>query len=306
MLRLNKHTVMNSLLLTIVFVSFSIFSTAKGTEELAKKLFEEGKYGEALPYFKELNVLYPNDEPFQYYYGACLTQTGNYSLKTRKLLLQASQGNVPTNVFFYIGENYHALNDFETAKTYYQRFAEYARKKELKAVNFDKIVEQCNTGVNPFATTSTLSTTQETQAEEPAITQPTNPTHSVDSVYSIHSVDSVYSVDSVDSVHSEIIPADTNRIEPLIVAQPIETTSKYTLQNNDTIPTSSAPITFATDTAKQVKPIEPEESYVEQIQVPSELLDTTFNFTLTSTIHYQIIGQFKTDTGKANNLVMNG
>lgn len=51
MLKLNKHIVLNTLLLTIVLLGASIFSTAQVTEETARKLFDEGRFGEALPHF---------------------------------------------------------------------------------------------------------------------------------------------------------------------------------------------------------------------------------------------------------------
>lgn len=243
---LNKHTVLNSSLLVIVFISFSIFSTAKGTEELAKKLFKEGKYSEALPYYKELNILYTDDELFQYYYGVCLTQTGVYGQKTRKLLLSASQGKVvPVNVFFYIGNNYHAQNNFELAKTYYQRFAEYARKNELKAVNYDEILDQCDAGVNPFEiknehVSDKILALKETDSI--IVLSPNNSSQSIDSVYSVNSV---HSIDSFP-------PSEQTKITDI------------------------------------------------GLKIPNELADTTFNFTLTSTIRYQIIDQFKTTKGKTS------
>lgn len=150
MLKLNKHIVLNTLLLTIVLLGASIFSTAQVTEETAKKLFDEGRFGEALPHFNELLKLYPNEHLFQYYYGVCLTETGQFGNTARKLLLQASQEKVPNNVLFYIGKNYHALNDFETALTYYARFDNYGKRKEKRSLNFQSIFDDCKNNINSF------------------------------------------------------------------------------------------------------------------------------------------------------------
>lgn len=49
MLKLNKHIIINSLLLVIVLLTTPFLAMAQGAEEAAKKLFDEGKYAEALP-----------------------------------------------------------------------------------------------------------------------------------------------------------------------------------------------------------------------------------------------------------------
>jgi cell division septation protein DedD len=92
---------------------------------------------------------------FQYYYGVCLTETNQFGLKTRKLLLQSAQEEkVPSNVFFYIAKNYHAVNNFETALQYYERFDDYARNKEKRRVNFKKFYNLCLNEENPFKDTA--------------------------------------------------------------------------------------------------------------------------------------------------------
>ena len=150
MFKLKKDIIFNTLLLTIVLLVLSIFASANGNQELANQLFKEGKYEQALPLFESLNQLYPNDETIQYSYGVCLTETNHYGQKAKKLLLQVSQNNMFPDVLFYIGKNYHAQQDFETAMDYYQRFEEKASKKMIKKVELKGIMEACVQNLIPF------------------------------------------------------------------------------------------------------------------------------------------------------------
>ncbi|MDA3878859.1 MAG: SPOR domain-containing protein [Prolixibacteraceae bacterium] len=147
---MSKHIVLNTLLLGFVFVFTINISQAQSNEELAKELFADANFAEALPHFEELYKLYPHDAWIQYYYGVCLTETQQFSMNTRKILLQSAQENVPGNVFFYIAKNYHALNQFDTAAQYYERFDDYARNREKRKLDFKTYYEACINNENPF------------------------------------------------------------------------------------------------------------------------------------------------------------
>jgi cell division septation protein DedD len=142
-------------------------SLAQSNEMLAEELFEDKEYTKALPHFKELLKLYPNEAMFQYYYGVCLTETNQFGLKTRKLLLQSAQDEeIPSNVFFYIAKNYHADNNFDTALQYYERFDDYARNKEKRRVNFKEFYNLCLNENNPFKDSAPQPTSY-TEPEKP-------------------------------------------------------------------------------------------------------------------------------------------
>lgn len=147
---MKKHIVLNTLLFGFVFVFATNILMAQSNEELAKEQFSDGEFAQALPHFESLYKLYPTDAWVQYYYGVCLTETNRFSLETRKILLQSAQDNVPGNVFFYIAKNYHAMEQFETARQYYERFDDYARKREKRKLNFDTYYEACINNENPF------------------------------------------------------------------------------------------------------------------------------------------------------------
>ena len=145
-----KYILNNMIVLLIVFLIQFNFAYATGNEEDGRKFIKKGEYELALPIFEELHILYPADPTFTYYYGICLTETGNYSLKTRKILLRSSLSEVPADVYYYIGINYQAQNDFQTAIAYYERFADMVKKRELKDYDVGSLKVDCENGVNPF------------------------------------------------------------------------------------------------------------------------------------------------------------
>ncbi|MDA3929042.1 MAG: hypothetical protein PF541_08785 [Prolixibacteraceae bacterium] len=262
------HIVINSLLLTIVFSTLSILSTAKGNEEQAKKLFADENYSEALPLYQELNLMYPNDATFQYGLGVCLTETMQYGQRAKKLLLQASLSKMSPKVYFYIGKNYHALNNFDVAKKYYTRFAENAKKKFQKDVNYKSIVKACYGGVNPFVISN---------ANEEV------------SVYVVES-------DTIPIIDSPVIISNTelDSVSPLINS----TTEKIELpeinQMVDTIVKADTIIT----TEPILKIEQNNEASISTKQISNELTDTIFSFILSSSIEYLKVDQFKTTDGR--------
>ena len=123
-----KHILINALLFIFVFSLIPISGKSDRKEENAIKLFQSKQYEEALPIFSELIKQFPTDTTLCYYTGVCLIETNRFGDEAKHLLQIASQGNVPVNVNFYIGKNYHAMNFFEPALTYYDRFKETGKK----------------------------------------------------------------------------------------------------------------------------------------------------------------------------------
>lgn len=147
----NKVNFLNTHFLLIGLMFFSTGMFAQTTEEKAIEYFNSGNYQLALPLMSDFYKLYTTDNDFQYYYGVCLTQTGKYGNTARKILLQSLHGNVPVDAYFYVGMNYHALNDFKNALKYYDIFADNARRKEKKAVNFKEFYSNAQQQINTLA-----------------------------------------------------------------------------------------------------------------------------------------------------------
>ncbi len=121
-------------------------------EENAIAFFKEGKYARALPVFEDLVNLYPKDKKLNYYLGACLIETKNYGLRARQALLTSVGKEQPGKINYYLGIAFHAENDFLTALDYYHRFEKEATIRSRKSVDYEKYIDLCEQGINPFIT----------------------------------------------------------------------------------------------------------------------------------------------------------
>lgn len=153
------------LLLTIGLSALNTGAFAQTDPEFkAKQLFEEQNYPEALPVFTDLVRLYPNDPELNYYYGACLVETGQFTEQAKTALL-LSNGSPKSN--WYLAQYYHAQRDWENAMTSYMAFQNNASEKDFKSVNFSQLFELCQQHINPFASSSIIK-----EAEADTIQQP--------------------------------------------------------------------------------------------------------------------------------------
>lgn len=119
-------------------------------EKNAIAFFEEGKFKEALPVFEDLVRLYPEDKTINYYLGACLIETKNYSVRARQALLASVNKDNPEKLNYYLGIAFHAENEFITALDYYARFEKEAKSKTKKALDYEHVIDLCEQGINPF------------------------------------------------------------------------------------------------------------------------------------------------------------
>jgi hypothetical protein len=147
---LKKHRIINTTVVLIVLLFSVLYTKAEGTEEDALKFFKKKEYALALPIYQELSTLHPSEAKFLYFLGVCHTETGNYDENTRKILLRASLNDVPNDIFFYVGKNYHANNEFETALEYYQQFENFGKSKQKKAFELSDLIQKTKNGENPF------------------------------------------------------------------------------------------------------------------------------------------------------------
>lgn len=156
MSNINKHIVLNSCLLTFVFVCLSFFSMAQLSQEQAAALFNKGKYSEVVEQYADLYRLYPNTPEIAYRYAVCLTETDQKGDFARKIFLKAMQHELPNDANFYLAKNYHALNNFEKALEFYHRFGDEAKKKVKKKLGFQTLIEAAQNNENPFSVVSEL------------------------------------------------------------------------------------------------------------------------------------------------------
>lgn len=117
-------------------------------EAEARELFDNGRYQEALPVFRDLIRLYPNDQNLNYYLGACLAET-NQLTDEAKRALDIAENEIPES-YFYLGKYFHVRSDWKNAIQNYERFKSKARKKSVKASSVEELISMCRRMKNPF------------------------------------------------------------------------------------------------------------------------------------------------------------
>lgn len=136
------------LLFCLLFIPDNILWSQTDPEAKAKELFDAGQYEEALPVFRELIRLYPNDENLNYYLGACLSETNQFTDETKRAL-DIAKKEIPES-YFYLGKYFHIRSDWKNAIRNYEQFKSDARKKSVKASSVGELLAMCRAMKNPF------------------------------------------------------------------------------------------------------------------------------------------------------------
>lgn len=132
-------------------------------ETAARQLFDNGNYADALPAFHGLVRLYPSDPDLNYYYGACLVETGQMNDTALDALMKA-QGQRKS--WWYLAQIYHSRSEWSKATDAYQAFTNVALPRDLKALQVDAMLDLCAQQINPF---------QSAEQETTAVSTPFQP-----------------------------------------------------------------------------------------------------------------------------------
>lgn len=119
-------------------------------EMQAKQFFNEGNYEKALPVFRDLARLYPDDEELNFYLGASLAETEEFT-DTTYSSLQIASAKFP-KAFYYLGQYFQATSDWENTQKSYQQFISTAKKKEVGNTRAKELLDMCQNQINPFKT----------------------------------------------------------------------------------------------------------------------------------------------------------
>jgi tetratricopeptide (TPR) repeat protein len=112
---------------------------------LAKQKLYGSDYTGALNLYKEVLVKNPNDAPVLYYVGLCHYFLNQYD-KASEHFLKAKEVNVNVNpeTYYYIGKIYHFDGKFDQALAEFNTYKSKASPKEMKDLDADLYIEQCN------------------------------------------------------------------------------------------------------------------------------------------------------------------
>lgn len=134
--------------LCFLFPNQSISQEITGNESVAMQYFKDKNYKKALPIFTQLINKSPDNAMYNYYYGVSLLKNNQYSTATKEALLNAAVDKTPSNSNFYLGNYFHALENWSEAIDFYKRYK--GSKLEHRELEYDKYLDLCTEHINPF------------------------------------------------------------------------------------------------------------------------------------------------------------
>lgn len=138
--------------LTIFFIGLFV-GLSSGQDNRATQAFQyfnEQNYAAAEPLFKSLIEENPELLTLYYYYGASRTENRKYSEYDLIQLLNANMNEAPALINYYIGTQYHALNNWEQALRHYNNFKLNTTEEEQAVLKLSEKIQQCHDKENPF------------------------------------------------------------------------------------------------------------------------------------------------------------
>jgi len=135
-----------------LFVPIQVFSHSEQDNDVANaiRLFDNEEFKQAEPIFKKLLNENPEHTMLNYYYGACRTENGHYSLTDLNHLQKANKEKTPGTINYYLGIQYHAREQWVQALKFYNKYKLAASIGEQSRVELAKKIQQCYAQVNPF------------------------------------------------------------------------------------------------------------------------------------------------------------
>ena len=161
---MDKALLLKRIIVPLILIFFSIHLSlgqqTVGKETLAIDYFQQGDFEKALPIFAKLAQSYPDNAMYNYYYGVSLIKNNIFETAAKEALLNSVVDKTPVNANFYLGNYFHALEQWGEAMDFYDRYAKVGTKQEKKSLKFASFVDLCQKKVNPFkpkkSTDSTL------------------------------------------------------------------------------------------------------------------------------------------------------
>lgn len=116
-------------------------------KQRAARYFQEGNYESAGAAYAQLIRQYPRDAMYRYYAGICNVERGRELETAVELLYFASTRGVPEDVYYYLGEAYRKMYDFERAKKYYITFDSEAPRSMARERDSKLLIRSVNSAM---------------------------------------------------------------------------------------------------------------------------------------------------------------
>ena len=111
------------------------------TLEQAKKWFTEGNFEEAKPVFAKVVKQSPANASYNFWYGACCFETGEYAA-SQPYLEKAAKRDV-INAFLYLGKLYYKMYRFDDAVENVETHIEWLEKKKRDTTEAEHELARC-------------------------------------------------------------------------------------------------------------------------------------------------------------------
>ncbi|MDZ7739566.1 MAG: SPOR domain-containing protein [Bacteroidales bacterium] len=117
----------------------------------AERSFDAGDYSTALKHYKALREKFIADPVYAYYTGACMVELRQDPREATKLLKEAILNSsairaVPDRAWYYLGRAYQQAGDFDLAVDAWDNFRETARRREIRELDIDGLIDECIAG----------------------------------------------------------------------------------------------------------------------------------------------------------------
>ena len=116
-------------------------TTYAQTLNQAKQWFTEGKFAEAKPVFEKLVKQAPSNANYNFWYGACCFETGEYD-KSQPYLEKSAARKV-INAYLYLGKLYYTQYRFDDAVENVEEHITWLEKKKRDTEEAEKVLSQC-------------------------------------------------------------------------------------------------------------------------------------------------------------------
>lgn len=145
-----------------VFLAMPAFpqDTLKQYFARAERLFDDGRYEDALPFYARLTDLIPDTLYFKYRLGICHLYKGDSHEKSIELFLEILRKRpFSADLNFYLGRAYHVNYQFDKAVFYFNLALKEPQLSEEKRREISKYITYCNNGKEQLSRASYVEIT---------------------------------------------------------------------------------------------------------------------------------------------------
>ena len=135
----------------LLIAALASVATAQQIPEVkAIQYFNSGDYSESEKLFLLLLEGKPTDPMYNYYYGASRTENGHYSDQELECLTIAEKHFTPERLYYYLGIQHHARQNWSQALKYYNQFKLSVPETEQNHLDLNNKIQLCFNRENPF------------------------------------------------------------------------------------------------------------------------------------------------------------